>query len=113
MSILIKDANSQTQETRTNLGADNQHTQVTQGTSDSLIMRLLRVFQNFTFSFPGTVTSALNVALPSNQGLGNVSAVNTVSLCNISTGDMGKYVTVMQAQSVACNTGIYQNFKRA
>lgn len=112
MGILIKDANSQTQETRTNQGADGPHTQVVQGTSDGMIMRLLRVFQNFTFSFPGTVTSSLNVSLLSNQSLGTLSTVNTVSQCNVSTGDMGKYVTVMQAQSVACNTGIYQNFKR-
>ena len=112
MGIFVKDANGQTQETRTNQGADGPHTQVVQGTSDGMIMRLLRVFQNFTFSFPGTVTSALNVSLLGNQSLGTVSSVNTVGQCNIGIGDMGKYVTAMQAQSVACNTGIYQNFKR-
>lgn len=112
MGILIKDANSQTQETRTNQGVDGAHSQVVQGASDGMIMRLLRVFQNFCFSSPGTTSSSLlvNASLQSNQTLATLTSVGTA---NISTGDMGKYVTVMQAQSVACNTGIYQNFKRA
>jgi hypothetical protein len=101
--------------TRTQTGADNEETQVIQNSSDGLFMRLFRVFQNFTFSFPGTTSSALNVSLLSNQGLGTVNTINavsTVSQSYNSIGDMSKYVSMMNAQTLAVNTGIYNNFKR-
>jgi hypothetical protein len=110
--IPIKGNDGLVYNTRTQTGADNEETQVIQNSSDGLFMRLFRVFQNFTFSFPGTTSSALNVSLLSNQGLGTINAVNTLYQSYNSIGDMSKYVSMMNAQTLAVNTGIYNNFKR-
>jgi hypothetical protein len=119
--VPVKGSDGLVYNTRTQTGADNEETQVIQNSSDGLFMRLFRVFQNFTFSFPGTTSSALNVSLLSNQGLGTINTINTVStISTVSTvsqsynsiGDMSKYVSMMNAQALAVNTGIYNNFKR-
>jgi hypothetical protein len=113
--VPVKGSDGLIYNTRTQTGADNEETQVIQNSNDGLFMRLFRVFQNFTFSNPGMTSSALNVSLSSNQGLGTIYAVSTVSTVSQSynsIGDMSKYVSTMNAQTLAVNTGIYNNFKR-